>query len=52
MDKKETPGLEVRDPKLPAIRAERSGSAMEARRRGAPLPADLADAMAQQQCAQ
>ncbi len=35
MDKREEPGLEIRDPKLPAVRAGQAGNAMEARRRGA-----------------
>ena len=48
MDKREEPGLEIRDPKLPAVRAGQDGNAMEARRRGAPLPADLSDSIAQQ----
>ena len=49
MDMDEKPGLEIRDPKLPAVRAGQPGNDMEARRRGAPLPADLPDAIRQQQ---
>ncbi len=40
---------EIRDPKLPEIRAGACGNAMEAHRRGAPLPKDLADSITKQQ---
>ncbi len=42
------PGLEIRDPELPAINAGRTGNAMELRRSDSPLPQDLADADARQ----
>ena len=48
MKKTEDPGLEIRDPKLPAVRAGQTGNIMEARRRGAPLPGDLPDSLARQ----
>ena len=47
MDKTENPGLEIRDPKLPAVRAGQTGNAMEARRRGPRPPADPAEATQQ-----
>ena len=47
MSEKQMP--EIRDPKLPTIRAGQSGSEMEVRRRGAPLPKDLADSITRQQ---
>lgn len=33
-DPEKTPGMEIRDPKLPAVRAEKTGNRMAARRRG------------------
>lgn len=42
------PGLEIRDPKLPAINAGRPGNGMETRRSDSPLPQDLPDADAKQ----
>ena len=45
----ERPGLEIRDPELPAINAGRTGNGMEERRRGAPLPESLPDADRKQQ---
>ena len=49
MKETQDPGLEIRDPKLPAVRAGQTGNAMEARRRRAPLPKDLADSITRQQ---
>ena len=43
------PGLEIRDPKLPAINADRPGNGMENRRSDSPLPQDLPDADRKQQ---
>ena len=43
------PGLETRDPKLPAINAGRPGNGMETRRSDSPLPQDLPDADRKQQ---
>ena len=40
---------EIRDPKLPSVRARKTGNETEARRRGAPLPRDLADSITRQQ---
>ena len=43
------PGLEIRDPELPAVNAGRTGNGMEARRSDSPLPRDLPDADAARQ---
>lgn len=40
----------LHDPKLPAIHAAAKGNGMEQHRRSAPLPADLADVLAQRNC--
>ena len=44
----EKQGLEIRDPKLPAVNAGKPGNAMELRRSDSPLPRDLPDADARQ----
>ena len=45
----EKQGLEIRDPKLPAVNAGNPGNGMERRRSDSPLPRDLPDADAKRQ---